>query len=73
MTIRMLFRGTVKHMLSVNEAMEGLASDAVTAVHAGDLAVTEDNRFQKLILISPTPVVEDVAAEDAVHRMALAL
>ena len=53
--------------------MEGLASDAVTAVHAGDVAVTEDNIFQKLILISPTTVVEDVAAEDAVHRMALAL
>ena len=41
--------------------------------HVEDVAVVEDDRFQKLILIVLTMSVEDVAAEDEVHRMALAL
>ena len=48
-------------------------ADAVTTAHVGDVAVVEDGRFQKLILIVLTMSVEDVAAEDKVHRMALAL
>ena len=53
--------------------MERVATDAVTVAHAGYVDVTEDDRFQKLILIGPTSSIEDVATESAVHRMALAL
>ena len=45
----------------------------VTIHCVGYVAVVEDGRFQKLILINMNPSVEDVAAEDAVHIMALAL
>ena len=48
-------------------------ADAVRTAHAGGVAVAEDNRFQKLILIGLTLAMEDVATEDAVHTMALAL
>ena len=36
------FRGTIRHMLAVNTAVGCLVIDAVTAVHAGDVAVEED-------------------------------
>ena len=38
-------------------------------VHAGDMAVVEYGRSQKLKIISHTIAVEDVVTEDAVHRM----
>ena len=60
-------------MLAVNTSAEGLAEDAATMVHVGDVAIAKDIRFQKLILIGLTPALEDVAAEDAVQRMTLAL
>ena len=41
--------------------------------YEGDMAMAEDNIFQKLILIGLTTAVEDVAVVDAVHIMALAL
>ena len=60
-------------MLDVNAAMQIMVADVVTAVHAGDLAMTEDDRSQKLILMGLTAALEDGAAEDAVYRMTLAL
>ena len=60
--IGMPFRGMVEYMLSVNSAVEGLMVDAVTTAHAMYVAVVEDNRFQRLILVSLTPSVEYVAA-----------
>ena len=48
-------------------------ADAVITAHVGDVAVVEDGRFQKLILIGLTPAVEDVVVKDAVHIMALNL
>ena len=48
-------------------------ADVVTTACVGDMDVAEDGRFQKLVLIGKTLAVEDVAAEDAVHMMALAL
>ena len=36
----------------------------------GDVAVAEDDKSQKLILISLTPPVEYVVSEEVVHRMA---
>ena len=45
----------------------------VTTVHVSDVAMEDYGIFQKLILIGLTLAVEDVVAEDAVHRMALAL
>ena len=60
-------------MLSINVAMKMPVADTVKTVHAEGVAVAEDDRSQKLILIGLTPVVNDVVAEDAVLRMALAL
>ena len=73
MRIGIIFRETVEHMLSINAAMKMPVADTVTTVHAEGVAVAEDDRSQKLILIGLTPVVNDVVAEDAVLRMALAL
>ena len=42
-------------------------------VHVGGMALVEDDRFQNLILIGLTLVMEDVVVEDLVHRMALDL
>ena len=71
--IGMLIGETVKNMLAANTAVQSLVADAVTAVHVGNMAVAEDCRSQKLILIVLTLAVEDVVAEDAVHIMALTL
>ena len=60
-------------MIAVNASVKILVVDAVIMVHAGGLAVAEDDRSQKLILIGLTPAVEDVAAECLVNRMALTL
>ena len=43
--IGMLFRKTGGHMLAVNVSMQSLVSDAVTTVHAGNVAVAEDNIY----------------------------
>ena len=71
--IGMLFRETVDHMLVVNTAVEIMVVDTVTTAHVGCVAMEEDGRFQKLILIGLTPAVEDVVVKDAVHIMALNL
>ena len=60
-------------MLVVNEAVQSLLADMVTTVCEGGVSMAEDNIFQKLILIGPTPAVEDVVAEDGEHIMELAL
>ena len=60
-------------MLTISVAVQRLAADAVTEVHVGSMAVAEDCRSQKLILIVLTQDVEDVVAEDTVHIMALNL
>ena len=41
--------------------------------HAGDVAVAEDYRYEKLILICLSPAVEDVVAEYVVHIVGLYL
>ena len=60
-------------MLTINASVQMLVADAVTTVHAGDVAVAEDARYYKLKLIGLTLGVEDVATEDAVHRMTFVL
>ena len=60
-------------MLSINVAMKMPVADTVKTVHAEGVAVAEDDRSQKLILIGMTLAVEDVVAEVAVHRMSFAL
>ena len=60
-------------MLDINAAVERLVTDTVTVEHSGDVAVAEDNRFQKLIMIGLNTTMEDVAEEDTVQRMALVL
>ena len=60
-------------MLAVNTSTEGLAEDAATMVHVGDVAIAKDIRFQKLILIGLTLAVEDVDTDYAVHRTELNL
>ena len=67
-TIGMLLRETVDHMLAFNASVESLVAETVKIEHAGDVVVVEDGIFQKLELIILTTVLED-----AVHRMALAL
>ena len=42
-------------------------------LHVGYVTVYENNRSQKLILIGLNTSLEDVVADDAVHRMALVL
>ena len=59
----MLFRETVKHTIVVNTSIRRLVVNAETTVHAGDVAVEEDNRYQKLKLIGQTLALEYVAAE----------
>ena len=71
--IGMLLREMAENMLSINSAVQRLVVETVTTVHTGYMGVAEDDRSQKLILVSLTTAVEDVDAEDAVHRMALAL
>ena len=71
--IGMLIGETVKNMLAANTAVQSLVADAVTAVHAGEMAVVEDGISKKLILIGMTPYTEDVVAEYAVHIMEDAL
>ena len=71
--IGMLFRETVEIMLAANTAVQSLVAEAVTAVHAGNADVAEDDRSQKLMLICLTPAVENVATKNAVHIMAIAL
>ena len=44
----MLFRETVKHTIVVNTSIQRMVVNAETTVHAGDVAVEEDNRYQKL-------------------------
>ena len=61
--VGMPFRGAVKHVLAVNSDVEGLVVYMVTTAHAGDMNVAENARFQKLILIGRTPLVDDLAAE----------
>ena len=60
--IGMPFRGAVERMLAVNVSMERLAADALMTGRVGDVAVAEEGRFQKLILIRLAPAVEDVSA-----------
>ena len=60
-------------MSAINEAAKRLVIDLVTTVHKGEVSVAEDSRSHKLIIIGKTPAVEDVVAEDLVHRMALNL
>ena len=55
--IGMLFREMVKHMLYVNVDVQRLVADEVTIFNAGDVAMAEDNRYQKLILIGLTQVM----------------
>ena len=45
MPIGMLFRKTGGHMIAVNVSMQSLVSDAVTTVHAGNVAVAEDDIY----------------------------
>ena len=71
--IGMPFRGAVGHMLAVNAAVERLAEDVVTEVHVGNMAMAEDDIFQKLVLIGLTMSMDDVAAKYKLHRMSLAL
>ena len=68
-TIGMLFSKTVKNMLAINAYIQRMLEDTVTTAHEGDVATAEDDRSQKLILIGMTPFMDDVIAEDAVHRM----
>ena len=69
----MTFRGMAENMSAVNTAVEGLVADALTKAHAWDVAMAEDVKFQKLILIGLTPAVEDVDTDYAVHRTELNL
>ena len=69
----MLFRDTVGHMLAISTPVKWLVADAVTVVHAGDVVVTKDGRYHKLILIGLTLFIEDVFSEDAVNIMSVAL
>ena len=71
--IWIIFRETVKHMLDAHAAMKMLVTDVVIMLHAGGVSVVEDKRYHKLILIGLTPDAKDMAAEDAVHIMALHL
>ena len=50
--IGMLFRETIRHMITVNAAVQRLVADVVTAVYEGDVVMEDDGRFQKLKLIS---------------------
>ena len=72
-TIWILFKETVQHILFYNTDLQRLVVDVAVKVHAGDVAVEEDDRFHKLILIGLTPAKEDVVAEEMEHRMSLAL
>ena len=69
----MPFRGTAEHMLDSNVSLERLVADEIMTAYARNLSMSEDDRFQKLVLISLTPDVKDVATEDVVHIMTLAL
>ena len=62
-SIGILFRETVEHMLDAKAAVQRLVVDTVTMVHAGDVNMTEDDRTKKLRLIGKTPVMEDVVAK----------
>ena len=73
MHIGIIFRETVEYISSVNTAVEMPVADTLTTVHAGGVAVAEDDRYQKLILIGLTPVVNDVVSEGVVSIMALSL
>ena len=72
-SIGILFRETVNHMLTVNTAMKSLVAEAVTKVHAGDMVVAEYIRSQKLKLIGQTSSVEGMVAKDVEHKMLQAL
>ena len=61
------------YTLAVNTFAQIIVGYMVVTVHTGDIDVTEDSITQKLILISITLYIEDLVAEDAVHRMVLAL
>ena len=71
--IWIIFRETVTHMLAVNADIKIIVAVVVMVLHAGNVVVEEDVGYQKLILIVLTPAAKDVAAEDVVHIMALAL
>ena len=71
--IGILFRDTVEHMLAVNAAVKRLVVDAEMTVHLWDVAVEEDDIYQKLKLIGQTSSVEDVVAKDVEKKMVLAL
>ena len=71
--IGVLFKKEVENMLSVNTDMQSLVVNAVTMAHAGNVDMAEEDISKKLIMIDMTPTVEDVAAKDRVHIMALAL
>ena len=60
-------------MLAVNTSVLRLVLDPETAVHAGDMAMAEQDRSQKLKLIGHTLDVDDVVAEDGEHKMVLTL
>ena len=72
-SIGILFRETVNHILTVNTAMKSLVAEAVTKVHAGDMVVAEYIRSQKLKLIGQTSSVEGMVAKDVEHKMLQAL
>ena len=71
MPIGITFRATVENLLAINVDVGGMVADTVMAAHVGDMAEAEDNIFQKLILIGLTPYMKNVAADNAVHKMAL--
>ena len=68
-----LFRKTPEHILSANIAVEIMVTDAVTMGHAGNVAMSEDVIFHKLILISLNLAMEGLVGSCAVHRRALVL
>ena len=60
--VGVLFREIVDNMLAVNADVQILVAYAVATAHVRGVAVVKDGRYQKLILIALTPVVDYVVA-----------
>ena len=73
LTIWMLFRDIVKHMLVVNASVQRFVAYMETTVYVGYMSVEDDGRLKKMKLIGQTPAVEDMVLEESEQKMALDL